>query len=118
MTILPLRKAVIHVFDSKKKQKREYHHHHHHHYHRLRSPERMASVELFPAPLMPSRPKHSPRGMPREVLFTATFAPLLAGYTLRSSETYNTYDEAQKQQHKRKSTKTHNNTKKIHNETK
>lgn len=32
---------------------------------------------------MPSNPKHSPRGIPRDVLFTATLAPLLRGYTLR-----------------------------------
>lgn len=38
-------------------------------------------MELFPAPFMPSRPKHSPRGTPSDVLFTATCAPKLDGYT-------------------------------------
>lgn len=43
----------------------------------------MAKVVLLPAPLIPSKPKHSPRGMPRDVFFTATLAPLLTGYTFR-----------------------------------
>lgn len=44
----------------------------------------MPRVELLPAPLIPSNPKHSPRGMPKEVFFTATFAtPPLDGYTFR-----------------------------------
>lgn len=38
-------------------------------------------MELLPAPLMPRSPKHSPFGIARDVLFTATFAPRLEGYT-------------------------------------
>lgn len=42
----------------------------------------------FPAPLIPSNPKHCPFGIPSEVLFTATFAPECVGYTLVTPSIY------------------------------
>ena len=49
--------------------------------HRMAVPEIMEKVVVFPAPLIPNSPKHSPRDRPNVIRSTATFSPL---YTLRS----------------------------------
>jgi hypothetical protein len=36
------------------------------------SPQSILNVEVFPAPLTPKRPKHSPFLIPNETLLTAT----------------------------------------------
>ena len=50
------------------------------------SPVSILNVVVFPAPLIPSNPKHSPAGIPSDVRSTATNARLFRpGYTLRNS---------------------------------
>lgn len=41
----------------------------------VRSPVNILKVVVFPAPLTPSRPKHSPAGMIKFTPFTASFLP-------------------------------------------
>lgn len=66
------------------------------------SPVSMPRVELFPAPLMPKRPKHSPFGMPSDVLFTATFVPDLTGYIFRRPSIYRYVNARSKIRRRRK----------------